>query len=29
MATIHLLSGYPKDLVKNANLIEQAGVKCT
>lgn len=29
MATIRLLSGYQKDLVKNANLIEQAGVKCT
>lgn len=29
MATIHFLSGYPKDLVKDAKLIKQAGVKCT
>ena len=29
MATIHYLSGYPKDLVKDAKLIKQAGVKCT
>lgn len=29
MATIHFLSGYPKDLVRDAKLIKQAGVKCT
>ena len=29
MAIIHFLSGYPKDLVKDAKLIKQAGVKCT
>jgi hypothetical protein len=29
MATIFYLSGYPKDLVKDAKLIKQAGVKCT
>lgn len=29
MATIYYLSGYPKDLVKDAKLIKQAGVKCT
>lgn len=29
MATIHFLSGYPKDLVKDAKLIKQAGVQCT
>ena len=29
MAIIHFLSGYPKDLVRDAKLIKQAGVKCT
>lgn len=29
MAKIVFLSGYPKDLVKDAKLIKQAGVNCT
>ena len=29
MAIIRWLSGYPKDLVKDAKLIKQSGVKCT
>ena len=29
MATIHYISGYPKDLVRDAKLIKQAGVRCT
>lgn len=28
MAYIHYLSGYPKELVRDAKLIKQAGVKC-